>query len=672
MENFRKKIKVLFSYNTISGFTRLLLLMSIIVLTLFFYLFISQEVATTRGYILENFEQTLNIQRIMIGNWFQENADKIKMFSELNSTKDGNVTAIHNNIEVFLSNNPEFYSLSFVDVNGRTNNGTDVADREYFQQGLRGKSHITDVLYGRRSNEPLIIFSSPIFDYDGNVIGVLFGTVKLTTISQVMEQFQFGQTGVAYLVDRNGMLLTPMRPDDDAVAPINSSEPINVKETYGFKQAVQGGSGSAVYRGFRGQSVFGVFASIGHNWSIIAEINEAEILAPLYKKLFILGGLYFALLALLVYFITAFGRRIERPVSALMAMANKVENGDYGVVSKQEEYFLKAPQELQYLNQAFFSMVQQLIATIDQHNKVNSLLAKTESKFRSLVENSLVGVYVLLDCKFTYFNPKMEEMIGYSAEEMNGLDDLLKCVHIADREMVAARVHKRIDGEIEHDNYEMRLLHKNGTTIDVYVIAGTCSINGERAILGSMIDISDRKRFESTLEYYSYHDAITGLYNRAYFEGQIKQMAASDRNIGVVMCDVDKLKKINDSLGHHAGDELIKAAARAISFDDRRIITARIGGDEFALLVWDATQLRMDNLQKSIRARVSAYRSSPGALPLYVSLGCCLGEGFDVNKILRQADDNMYEEKNTNRETVREKINKYLESESGGITSYPD
>ncbi|MGL5514869.1 MAG: hypothetical protein ACRDBM_16770, partial [Sporomusa sp.] len=61
-----------------------------------------------------------------------------------------------------------------------------------------------------------------------------------------------------------------------------------------------------------------------------------------------------------------------------------------------------------------------------------------------------------------------------------------------------------------------------------------------------------------------------------------------------------------------------------------------------------------------------------GALPLYVSLGCCLGEGFDANKILRQADDNMYQEKNTNREMVKQQINKYLESDSGGITVCPD
>jgi diguanylate cyclase (GGDEF)-like protein len=170
-----------------------------------------------------------------------------------------------------------------------------------------------------------------------------------------------------------------------------------------------------------------------------------------------------------------------------------------------------------------------------------------------------------------------------------------------------------------------------------------------------MIDISERKIWESTLEYISYHDSGTGLYNRAYFELQINQMAASDRDVGIIMCDVDGLKIINDSLGHHAGDALLKAAAQAISFDDRRIISARIGGDEFAILVWDATESIMNTLSKDITTKVVSYRSNKEALPLYISQGCCWGKGFKVNENLRQADDAMYQDKNTNRTKVRER-----------------
>ncbi|HWR42114.1 sensor domain-containing diguanylate cyclase [Sporomusa sp.] len=664
MITFCEKIKGLFSYNTIPGFTRLLLLISSSVLTLFFYIFVSQEVETTRGYILKNFEQTVNIQQSMIENWFNNHAGQVKTFAELQSTQDGDAEAIKKNIEAVLRNNPEFWGFSFIDVNGWAYEGTNVSDREYFKQSLLGKSYTSDILYGKVTNNPLIVFSSPVFDRGGNVIGVVAGGVRLTTISKTMEQFQFGSTGESYLVDRNGMMVTSTQLASDAAARgmPNTNGRISVKGTYGFEQAIQGKSGSEVYTDYRGQRVFGAFSAIGNpEWIIIAEVDEAEILAPLHKKLSILGLVYLALLAILVYLITAFTRRINRPVFDLVAMANKVESGDYGAVSSQEGSFSKAPQELQYLNKAFISMSQELIATIDELNQVNHLLVEAEDKFRSLVENSLVGVSFLLDGKITYLNPKMEEMIGYTTEEAKQLSSFLEYVHPDDRELVREKLRKRMDGETGHFNYEIRILRKDGSIIDVYILTSTCIINGKKAIFGSMIDISDRKRWESTLEYVSYHDAGTGLYNRAYFELQLNQMATSDRDIGIIMCDVDGLKIINDSLGHYAGDALLKAAAQAISFDDRRIISARIGGDEFALLVWDATEDSMKTLRNNIAANIESYKRSKGSLPLYISQGSCLGKGFRVHEVLRQADDDMYQEKNTNRMKNRERVMRYLE-----------
>jgi diguanylate cyclase (GGDEF)-like protein/PAS domain S-box-containing protein len=600
----------------------------------------------------------------MIEDWFNNHAGQIKTFSELQSTKDGDVEVIKKNIETFSRNNSEFWWLSFIDVNGLTYDGADVSDREYFKQGLLGSSYTTDVFYSRVTNTPVILFSSPIFDRGGNVIGVVAGSVKLTTISKTMEQFQFGSTGESYLVDRNGIMVTPTRLTSDVATRgiPNTNGRISVKGTYGFEQAIQGMSGSEVYTDFRGQRVFGAFSAIGNpNWTIIAEVDEAEILAPLYKNLSILGLVYLALLVILVYLITAFTQRIHRPVFDLVAMANKVENGDYGVVSYQEGSFSKAPQELQYLNKAFISMAQKLIATIDELNQVNNLLVEAEDKFRSLVENSLVGVSFLVDGKITYLNPKMEEMIGYTMEELKQLSSFLEYIHPDDREFVLDKAQRRMDGDIGHYSYEIRFVHKDGTIIDVYILTSTCIINGKKAVLGSVIDISERKRWESKLEYMSYHDAGTGLYNRAYFELQINQMATSDRDIGIIICDVDKLKQINDFLGHHTGDALLNAAAQAISFNDRQIISTRIGGDEFALLVWDATEENMNTLREDITAKIQAYRRNKGSLPLYISIGCSLGKGFRVSEVLRQADDAMYQDKNTNRMKIGERVMKYLE-----------
>ncbi|MEM5767254.1 MAG: GGDEF domain-containing protein, partial [Bacillota bacterium] len=83
----------------------------------------------------------------------------------------------------------------------------------------------------------------------------------------------------------------------------------------------------------------------------------------------------------------------------------------------------------------------------------------------------------------------------------------------------------------------------------------------------------------------SYHDALTGLYNRAYFEKQLRTLAENKQlSVGMMMCDVNELKYVNDTIGHHAGDLLIVAAARAIKQAiGVNATVARIGGDEFAV-----------------------------------------------------------------------------------------
>lgn len=660
MINLRSKLKPLFTYHTISGFTRLVLFISISVLSLSFFVFVFQEFETTRSYILKNFEQTISIQRSMIENWLEKYAGRIKTISELKSTQDGDIEAIKQDINAFSRNNVEFSWISFIDVNGRTLEGENVADREYFKQGLLGKSFTTDVLYTRKTNRPVIVFSSPAFNHNGKVIGVVAGAVRLTTISKVMEQFQFGATGETYLADRKGLMLTPTRLASGAA----QDGRVSVQGTFGFNEALQGKSGSAVYKNFRGQRVFGAFSSIGkQQWVIIAEVDEKEVLAPLYTKLRVLGLLYLVLLALVAYFISAFGRKINIPFFNLVKMANQVEAGDYNVVLQQnhDTYFLEAPRELQYLKRAFISMTQQLITTINELNQMNTLLIEAEDKFQSLVENSLVGVYFILDGKIMYLNPKMEEMIGYTLEEAGQLNSFLDYVHPDDRAKALEKFQKSMTAEKVHDAYEMRILRKDGTFLDTYVLVNTCAVNGKPAVLGSMIDISDRKKWESKLEYVSYHDAGTELYNRAYFELQINQMSKSGRKAGVIMCDVDGLKQINDSLGHQAGDALIKAAAQAILFADRNLVTARIGGDEFAILIWDATAEKLKTLCNEIAANIESYHRNQGALPLFISYGCCLGQGYDIHRILRQADDAMYQDKNNKRAIVREKIASYLE-----------
>lgn len=174
--------------------------------------------------------------------------------------------------------------------------------------------------------------------------------------------------------------------------------------------------------------------------------------------------------------------------------------------------------------------------------------------------------------------------------------------------------------------------------------------NDEIAILAStfnmMIQQEDRKSEE--LVHASTHDGLTGLYNRAYFDSELERLARGRQTpISVVVADIDELKRCNDTLGHHAGDALIRAAARIMleSFRAEDIV-ARIGGDEFAVLLPGVdAELVQTALDRVISAEAKAVQVD-GGYPLSISMGHATSETPEgLQEAFKQADHRMYREK---------------------------
>jgi diguanylate cyclase (GGDEF)-like protein len=160
-------------------------------------------------------------------------------------------------------------------------------------------------------------------------------------------------------------------------------------------------------------------------------------------------------------------------------------------------------------------------------------------------------------------------------------------------------------------------------------------------------DITGRKRTEERLRYMSSHDILTGLYNRAYFEQELMRLNRSRLfPVSIVMADVDDLKVVNDSYGHAAGDKLLVRAARlfreAFRAED---VVARVGGDEFAVLLPNADEAAalesVQRIRKSMTAEQGANRTVVG-----LSLGTATArDSRQLFAALAQADQRMYQDK---------------------------
>jgi len=161
-------------------------------------------------------------------------------------------------------------------------------------------------------------------------------------------------------------------------------------------------------------------------------------------------------------------------------------------------------------------------------------------------------------------------------------------------------------------------------------------------------ELGERKSTQEQLVYQSTHDALTGLFNRGFFETEIHRLENSRQfPISIVMVDVDRLKYINDTFGHLAGDELLQRSANLLKEAFRaEDIVARIGGDEFCILLVETSMDQVQRIMDRVRLLVSCQVMPKGMPPLSLSLGCATAQpGQNLMETFKMADEQMYQEK---------------------------
>ena len=174
------------------------------------------------------------------------------------------------------------------------------------------------------------------------------------------------------------------------------------------------------------------------------------------------------------------------------------------------------------------------------------------------------------------------------------------------------------------------------------------SPNGDDEVLAICRNITERTLMESQLKHLSLHDALTGLYNRTFFEEEMRRLEKQrDGVAGLLICDVDGLKIINDSLGHNAGDAILKDVADILRLVFRAgDVIARIGGDEFVVLLNTNSTRIFENACRRIKHQITAYNAK-NPMPISLSVGFALSRQSppDMNLLFKEADNNMYREK---------------------------
>jgi diguanylate cyclase (GGDEF)-like protein/PAS domain S-box-containing protein len=221
------------------------------------------------------------------------------------------------------------------------------------------------------------------------------------------------------------------------------------------------------------------------------------------------------------------------------------------------------------------------------------LLKASEQKFRTVAEAALDGI-VVVDSGgiIQYWNPAAERILGYSAQEAIG-KSIHKGVAPTRLQLQAAtgleRFHYVGGGPVASMTRECAAVRKDGVEIPIELSIAPMQMQGGWLAIGIVRDISARKEAEQRIVWLARHDALTGLPNRSAFASEIEQAIVRYRRSGerfaVFYLDLDRFKEVNDTLGHPAGDLLLKSVAGRLRSNIRDSdMVGRFGGDEFAIL----------------------------------------------------------------------------------------
>ncbi|HTI36351.1 MAG TPA: sensor domain-containing diguanylate cyclase [Vicinamibacterales bacterium] len=272
--------------------------------------------------------------------------------------------------------------------------------------------------------------------------------------------------------------------------------------------------------------------------------------------------------------------------------------------------------------------------------------------FRVLVEESLTGVYLIQQDRLVYANRRLAEIFGYTREEFLRLPSVLDLIADSHRDLVREKLRQRMAGELTAVEYTVRGIRKDRQLIDLDVRSVRTVHNGAPAVIGSMLDISDRTQLERSLRELSLTDELTGLYNRRGFsilaERQLALALRNSQPLLLIFTDVDGLKAINDTYGHAAGDQALRDTAAVLRATYRSAdIIARIGGDEFTVFPVNAIESSGGILTErldDVLARHAKQSDRPFKLSLTAGLACVdPAQCPTIESMLAEADRQLYE-----------------------------
>lgn len=304
-------------------------------------------------------------------------------------------------------------------------------------------------------------------------------------------------------------------------------------------------------------------------------------------------------------------------------------------------------------------LYQQAQLDILERKRAEQALREAQERYALAVSGANDGLWDWdLKTHRIYFSPRWKAMLGYGEDEIATTPaEWLNRIHPEDVARFKMELSTHIKGLSAHLESECRMLHKDGSYRWMLCRGQAVWDKDGHAtrMAGSQTDITDRKYAEQKLLHNAFYDTLTGLANRALFMDRLRYAVErakrrDDYRFAVLFLDLDRFKDVNDSMGHQAGDQLLKSVAVCLQQTLRPTDTvARLGGDEFVILLEDITEISdathvADRIQSEFFSLCSV---GAGSVYVTASIGIVSSQSQygRAEDILRDADIAMYRAK---------------------------
>ena len=306
-----------------------------------------------------------------------------------------------------------------------------------------------------------------------------------------------------------------------------------------------------------------------------------------------------------------------------------------------------------------------LIQDITKRKDAETALREAERRYHGLFDNAIEGIFrTSVEGNYLDANPALAHIYGFDSPQdlMVSLRDIGRQLYVdpTRREEFMRIIKAR--GSLT--GFESQVYRKNGNIIWISENARLVIGEDGRALgyEGTVEDITERRLYQARIERQANYDTLTGLANRSLLQDRLEQALLTATSFGtrlaVVFVDLDRFKYINDSLGHHVGDELLKAVAARIQSCVRECDTvARLGGDEFVLLIngHSGPESVRHLMESMLGAVAQPWAIDQGEFHVSCSIGVALHpeDGADARTLLKHADSAMYRAKDSGRDNFQ-------------------